>query len=265
MLFAAARTLTACSLFATSLFGSYVFAGPTVVGNRISWTDDGWHQVQRQSTYESVCNGGRQCTVEAGVYTVINHGTGERFSDIAVPGIAADDDGAIAPVASTGQVNNYAFGDDGDFQLGLAIPGERFTDNGDGTFVDNLTGITWLGIRDCIVKRYWASGLEYANSLAANSSDCPSLDDGSEAGEWRVPNIKELYSLVDVSDNSPSWARGIPYSGTWSDFPWDYYWSSTSFEPVPEINAFAMDSGFGLIDSYTKDLNQFWIWPIRVE
>lgn len=64
-------------------------AGPIVVsGNTISWPDDGWYQVQRSDDYETICNGGRSCSVEAGVYVVINHTSGERFTNVVVSGEA---------------------------------------------------------------------------------------------------------------------------------------------------------------------------------
>lgn len=257
------RTL---SVFTLGLLSNAALATPTVSGNVISWTEEGWHQVQLQPSYESVCNGGRQCTVAAGVYTVINHGSGERFPNIVVPGTKPDESTqAPLPVAASGQKTNYAFGDDGDFQLGVTVTGERFSDNNDGTFVDKLTGITWLGIRDCIIERNWFVALEYSNNLYANSVECPNLNDGSLAGDWRLPSIKELYSLVDVSDNSPVWAKGIPFSGTWANPPWENYWSSTSFSPVPDNNAYVMDAGFGLISSWAKSSREFYAWPIRVE
>ena len=58
----------------------------TVDGNTISWPDDGWYQVQSASTFESFCNGESSCTVEDGTYLVINHTTGERFTNIEVGG-----------------------------------------------------------------------------------------------------------------------------------------------------------------------------------
>jgi len=253
------------STFAMLIIASVAYASPTVTGNVISWTEEGWHQVQVQSTYKSVCNGGRQCTVADGVYTVINHGTGERFANVVVPNNSLGSDNKVpAPVAATGQLSSHAFGDDGDFQAGIAVPGTRFHDNEDGTFTDALTGITWLGIRDCIVKHSWARALEYANTLSADSDVCSALSDGSVSGDWRMPNIKELYSLIDISDDYPALAADIPYSGNWSDFPWDFYWSSSSFEPIPKQNAFVMDIGFGLIWSYVKN-NEYYAWPIRIK
>lgn len=58
--------------------------GVTVEGQLISWPDDGWYQVQDAETFESLCQGGRSCSVAAGKYLVVNHTTGERFENIVV-------------------------------------------------------------------------------------------------------------------------------------------------------------------------------------
>ncbi len=59
--------------------------------------------------------------------------------------------GPPAPVPKTGQVTTYAVGDDGDHMAGIAAPSPRFTDNGNGTVTDNLTGLVWLKDGNCIV------------------------------------------------------------------------------------------------------------------
>ena len=69
---------------------SIEIAQVSVVGQVISWPADGWYQVQNASTYATVCDGGSSCSVEPGTYVVINHSTGQRFTDIAVTGIPAD-------------------------------------------------------------------------------------------------------------------------------------------------------------------------------
>ena len=256
-------------------------AAPTVTGNTISWTDEGWHQVQDQSTYESLCQGGQQCWVPEGVYIVINHSTGERFENIPVviwddhtdtddvpdPGTVPVTDPVIgaapSPVLATGQINSYSFGDDGDYQSGVAVSGGRYQDNNDGTFTDTLTGITWLGIRDCFVNRDWLGSLEFANTLSANSDLCPALSDGSEAGDWRLPNVKELYSLVDIAADTALWGSRMPFTGTWNIAPVGDYWSSSSFRPVPDTTGWAVESIFGRPTVTPKeDLNT--VWPIRV-
>ena len=43
-------------------------------------------------------------------------------------------------VPKTGQTTSYRTHDDGDLEKGVTWPSTRFTDNGDGTVTDNLTG-----------------------------------------------------------------------------------------------------------------------------
>ena len=58
-----------------------------------------------------------------------------------------------APVPKSGQTSSNATGDDGDLQRGVAWPDPRFTDNGDGTVTDNLTGLIWLKNANCFGTR----------------------------------------------------------------------------------------------------------------
>jgi hypothetical protein len=79
--------------------------------------------------------------------------------------------------------------DDGDIQAGVAFPAPRFRAMGDGTVRDNLTDLIWLQQADCFRDRTWAQALMDANSLADGSCG---LTDRSHAGDWRLPNVKEL-------------------------------------------------------------------------
>jgi len=55
-----------------------------VSGNRISWPDNGWYQVQTTDDYRTLCEGGAFCDVEPGRYQVINLTTGKRYDSIIV-------------------------------------------------------------------------------------------------------------------------------------------------------------------------------------
>ena len=61
-----------------------------------------------------------------------------HYMDIPKTGqfLCYDNEGNVIDCAGTGQ--------DGDLQMGRASPDPRFTDNGDGTVTDNLTGLIWL-------------------------------------------------------------------------------------------------------------------------
>jgi len=81
--------------------------------------------------------------------------------------------------ASTGQ--------DGDLKSGVAWPDPRFTVDGTGNCItDNLTGLMWA--RQDGGFRTWQLGLDFANSLDL----CGFTD-------WRMPNRKELLSLVNYN------------------------------------------------------------------
>ena len=60
----------------------------TVEGLRISWPDDGWYQVQNATTFNSLCEGGSFCDVEAGEYNVINLTSGQRYENIVVGSVS---------------------------------------------------------------------------------------------------------------------------------------------------------------------------------
>jgi len=165
---------------------------------------------------------------------------------------AAVSNDAVFEVPPTGQTISYADGDDGD-RATVAVSSSRFTDNGNGTFGDSLTGLTWLGIRQCIFDQNWSAAINYVNQLSASVSFCAELNDGSTVGEWRLPNINELQSLVDYSRHSPVFATGIPFTGTWDSFPWGRYWSSTSFIADPGANAWILNADFGQVGIQNKN------------
>jgi len=88
----------------------------TVSGNTISWLDfRDWHQVQNADTYQTLCEGGSSCTVPAGNYILINHGSGERYT-----GIVVSDSGSTGPAESDAisvSGSRISWPDDGWYQV----------------------------------------------------------------------------------------------------------------------------------------------------
>ena len=84
------------------------------------------------------------------------------------------------------------FGQDAQFQG----PAMNYHDNGDGTVTDRVTGIVWS---KAVEAR--KVSLEEAESMAAE------LRLGGYR-DWRVPNIKELYSLINFSGRAPMMGPG---------------------------------------------------------
>jgi hypothetical protein len=95
----------------------------------------------------------------------------------------------------------------------------------------------------------WINGL---------SSGYCGLYDGSVAGQWRLPNRKELHSLIDRSKNAPPLPAGHPFTNVLLY----NYWSSSTFSGNTNY-AWAVNMENGLIyDSY-KTNNGHYILPVR--
>ncbi len=159
-----------------------------------------------------------------------------------------------AGVPKTGQTTSDATGDDGDLEMGVEWPSPRFTDNGDGTVTDNLTGLVWLENANCFGTRNWTGALSDANGLATGSCG---LTDGSSAGDWRLPNVRELQSLIDYGVDFPALPDGHPFTGVESTT----YWSSTANAYYTSY-AWSVYLSFGSV-SYGSMSNTYYVWPVR--
>ncbi len=168
-----------------------------------------------------------------------------------------------APVPKTGQTTSYADRDDGALQKGVAWPTPRFTDNQNGTVTDNLTGLIWMKNANAFGAKTWNTALTTANTLASGSGG---LTDGSVAGDWRLPNLRELQSLIDYAFfdaalpntlGTGKWVEGDPFQGVQSD----YYWSSSTYEGYTPVawHVYFLD---GLVTLDAKSGANY-VWCVR--
>jgi len=102
-----------------------------------------------------------------------------------------DESGDLIACAGTGH--------DGDHQKGLE---RSFTDNGDGTISDTVTGLMWEKLSDD--GSVHAEGNSFA--WADTGTKIAALNAASFAGhnDWRVPNINELRTLANFSLPPPA-------------------------------------------------------------
>jgi hypothetical protein len=63
-----------------------------------------------------------------------------------------------------------------------------FTDNGNGTVTDGVTGLMWQKADDN-VKRTWAEAVSYCEGLTL-----------AGYGDWRLPDVNDLLSLIPEGD-----------------------------------------------------------------
>jgi hypothetical protein len=97
----------------------------------------------------------------------------------------------------------------------VPLPTPRFTNNQDGTVTDNLTGLIWLRDANCstISVVDWPTAVSNARHLAHGSCG---LSDGSVQGDWRLPNVRELCSLLDFGFANPALSNAAG-TGHWTE------------------------------------------------
>ena len=111
--------------------------------------------------------------------------------------------------------------------------------------------------------RSWANALTAANSLANGACG---LTDGSVAGAWRLPNVREMQSLVHYGFASPAvpntagtgkWTAGNPFTGVQSNI----YWTSTANgDGTDSVWYVHLNVGYGYPGGKS---GSYYVWPVR--
>jgi uncharacterized repeat protein (TIGR02543 family) len=166
----------------------------------------------------------------------------------------------------TGQTTVYSTGDDGSLQTGVTWPQPRFSlvSSGTGTAVaDALTGLMWTqdggtpSVGSCTGGAMtWQAALNYVTCFNTNNY--------LGYTDWRVPNVNELISIVNIGQwSTATWLNSLGFVNALADI----YWSSTSYTGV--AGAFAggawyvnMDGGY-VNGYYGKANNSYYVWPVR--
>ena len=116
----------------------------------------------------------------------------------------------------------------------------HFTDNGDGTIQDNYTGLTWQK-NTSTTPMNWEAALAFAKTVSQGGKS-----------DWRLPNIKELQSLNDVSRVKPSINKTYFPNIVSAAF----YWSSTTQYKTAGV-AWEMNTDFGVVTYDDKLVNKY--------
>jgi len=122
---------------------------------------------------------------------------------------------------------------------------------------DNLTGLIWLKNANRFGSLPWLNALSACNGLAADGG---ALRDGSMAGDWRLPNRKEMESLVDLGNHHP--ALPSDHSAVFVNVQSAYYWTATGYSGSPG-EAWSVDLESGSSTYGNKDVYLDYVWPVR--
>jgi hypothetical protein len=135
----------------------------------------------------------------------------------------------------------------------LAYGVNLFQNNNDGTISDLATGLMWQQTDN-------GSGIDWEHAMAYTQTQ--NIANYLGHNDWRLPNTKELQSIVDYTRspyatnsanvgpaiNSMFSCTAIKNDGGKADYP--YYWTSTSAIPNPNgIYASAWYVAFGLAEN----------------
>lgn len=152
-----------------------------------------------------------------------------------------DDEGRLIPCGGSGQ--------DACYRKGQTWPSPRFLVQGE-QIEDRLTGLVWS--RDANPSGFpltWQEALDFVAGLNGEI--------WLGASDWRLPNRRELHSLLSFQTRRPALPEGHPFSGV---FP-SWYWTSTSLARAPThawyVNLDGARSFYGGKDQ------SFLVWPVR--
>jgi len=165
---------------------------------------------------------------------------------------------------ATGQTIVFHAGDDGDVQAGATL---SYTDNGDGTITDTNTKLVW--------EKKSADGSIHDKDNVYTRDDAfthvATLNAMKFAGfnDWRVPNAKELQSVVNYQNSNSAISLTFNTNCTagvtvlnGSCTAADNYWSSSTLVNGP---AFTWGVGFhdGNVDAFPTAFSLLRVRAVR--
>lgn len=154
-----------------------------------------------------------------------------------------DEDGWIIPCAGSGQ--------DAGFRAGIPWPAPRFEANGNVVF-DRLTGLIWT--RNANLAEFPMTRVEALDFVAGMNRER-----ALGFGDWRLPNRRELRSLMSHQTRKPA----LPEQHPFIDVFLGWYWTSTSAAISP-AHAWCVHLEGARMFYGGKD-QSYLVWPVRGE
>ncbi len=193
------------------------------------WSSTSRYGIPTNALYVSFASGCGDWRSKTNLYSVRAVRAGQYIAPSPSPAhptptpIEAD----LRGIPKTGQITTFHPGDDGDTKIGYPLSGPRYTE-GSLTITDNATGLMWQkdessthSFGGYVGEMVWEDTFKYVASMNnSNFADC---------NNWRVPNLKELNSLVDYGAFRPAISSLFTGTKTGTD---DSYYGSTTFVDI---------------------------------
>lgn len=141
---------------------------------------------------------------------------------------------------------------------GIAWPNPRFSDNDDGTILDNLTGLVWLKDANCFNRMAWPKHFRAIKKFNNNPHSYNCEEYTASYNDWRIPNRKELGSIIDrfqIKSFAPQNELFLNMQSGW-------YWTSSTNASIP-FNAWLVSMTSGMVGHNSKTSNNIYVWAVR--
>lgn len=140
---------------------------------------------------------------------------------------------------------------DGELRKGLPLPTPRFEEQGE-LVRDLLTGLTWT--RSANLAEFpltWQEALDFVAGM--------NREQAFGHGDWRLPNRRELRSLLHFEARNPALPQGHPFG----DVVLNWYWTATTAAIHPAYAWYVHLEGARMF--YGRKDQYYLLWPVRGE
>lgn len=147
------------------------------------------------------------------------------------------------------QIDCQGTGQDAEYMVGVAWPGDRFELMGEGLVQDRATGLIWT--RNSCLSEFplsWQESLEFVEQMNRETRYGRS--------DWRMPNRRELRSLVDHGRKNPVLSRNHPFQHVFLG----WFWTSTTAAIAPRYAWYVHFAGGRMF--YGRKDDYCWVWPV---
>ena len=149
------------------------------------------------------------------------------------------------------EITCHGSGQDAEYRRGLAWPSPRFGQQGN-TILDRLSGLIWT--HDANLAEFpmsWNEALYYIAGMNQNRT--------FGFSDWRMPNRRELRSLISHQTRKPALPEGHPFVNVFQG----WYWSSTT-AAINTAYAWYIHMEGGRMFYGNKNQSCL-LWPVRGE